>query len=123
MANEKNLKPVRSESEARELGKQGGIASGKARRKKKILRESLEALLDKNYNTSEGEISGADAIALKLMEQAMKGNVRAFTTIRDTIGQQPIQKIQKSEIDPEVAKEVESIIEQESDRVASKKSE
>ena len=35
MANEKNLKPVRSESEAREKGKKGGIASGKARLAKK----------------------------------------------------------------------------------------
>lgn len=31
MANEKNLKPPQSTSEARERGKKGGIASGKAR--------------------------------------------------------------------------------------------
>ena len=35
MANEQNLKPVRSEKEAREKGRKGGIASGKARREKK----------------------------------------------------------------------------------------
>ena len=31
MANEKNLKPVRSKSEARKKGKAGGIKSGKVR--------------------------------------------------------------------------------------------
>lgn len=34
-----NLRPVQSEAEARELGKKGGIASGKARRQKKTLKE------------------------------------------------------------------------------------
>ena len=37
MANEQNLRPVQSEAEARELGKKGGIASGKARRQRKTL--------------------------------------------------------------------------------------
>lgn len=43
--NEENLIPVRSESEAREKGGRGGKASGEARRKKKELRETMEALL------------------------------------------------------------------------------
>ena len=37
MANEQNLQPVRTEKEARELGRKGGIASGKARRQRKTL--------------------------------------------------------------------------------------
>ena len=37
MANEQNLRPVRNEKEARELGKKGGVASGIARRQKKTL--------------------------------------------------------------------------------------
>ena len=45
MANERNLNPVRSENEAREKGKKGGIASGEARRKKKTIRETLEMML------------------------------------------------------------------------------
>lgn len=35
MANEQNLKPIRSESEAREKGQKGGIESGKSRREAK----------------------------------------------------------------------------------------
>ena len=34
MANEDNLQVIRSEKEAREKGKKGGIASGEARRRK-----------------------------------------------------------------------------------------
>ena len=45
MTNETNLNPVRSEDEARRKGRAGGIASGKARREKKMMRETLDILL------------------------------------------------------------------------------
>ena len=38
LANEGNLKPVRTKSEARERGRNGGKASGEARRRKKTMR-------------------------------------------------------------------------------------
>lgn len=41
MANEKNLRPVRSKSEAREKGKKGGKASGVSRRRHKTLQETV----------------------------------------------------------------------------------
>ena len=44
--NEKNLKPIRTENEAREKGRNGGIASGKARREKKTIQKILADLLD-----------------------------------------------------------------------------
>jgi len=47
MANEENLRPVRSESEAREKGRAGGKASGVSRRKHKAIRELLLAELRK----------------------------------------------------------------------------
>lgn len=43
--NDQNLQPIRSTSEARERGRKGGIASGKARLRKKHGRELLRALL------------------------------------------------------------------------------
>ena len=48
MANEKNLIPYseRSENEARENGRKGGIASGESRRKRKLLKDSMNALLE-----------------------------------------------------------------------------
>lgn len=47
MPNEKNLIPMdqRSESEARELGKKGGIASGAARRRRRSLKEAADLYL------------------------------------------------------------------------------
>jgi hypothetical protein len=55
MANEKNLKPVRSESEAREKGKKGGIASGKARLAKKTAREYAIAALESVIKDKDGK--------------------------------------------------------------------
>lgn len=46
MANEQNLNPVRTEKEARERGRNGGVASGKARREKKTIQKILAEMLD-----------------------------------------------------------------------------
>ena len=45
MANEKNLRTPTT-NEAREIGRKGGIASGKARREKKTIQKILADLLD-----------------------------------------------------------------------------
>ena len=45
MANEKNLRTPTT-NEAREIGRKGGIASGKARREKKTIQKILAELLD-----------------------------------------------------------------------------
>ena len=50
--NEKNLKPIRTESEAREKGRNGGIASGKARREKKTVRKILSEMLETEIKDS-----------------------------------------------------------------------
>ena len=47
MANEKNLKPIRSTKEAREKGRKGGIASGQARREKRTLQKITSTILEK----------------------------------------------------------------------------
>ena len=114
MANEQNLKPFTSEQsreEAAKNGKKGGVASGKARRDKKNLRQALEMLLEKDFKDKAGNsMTGTEAITAKLFEQAMKGNVKAFETIRATVGQDPIQKIQVQEISQEIIDELEKIV-------------
>ena len=94
MANrEDNLRPSEyklSQDEA----KKGGIASGEARRRKRDLRLALEALLEKDYTDKHGNtMSGAEAIALKQLEKALKGDTKAFEVVRDTVGQKPIEKV------------------------------
>lgn len=55
--NEQNLTPQnrRTKSKQREIAKQGGIASGKARREKKAMRELLEDALAKVIKSKSGE--------------------------------------------------------------------
>lgn len=116
MANKENLKAPRSTAEARERGRKGGIASGKARAEKRDLRKALEILLEREYTDKNGnKISGTEAITAKLFEQAMKGNIRAFETIRDTVGQKPVEKVMFAEVEQGVIDEVErAVLENES---------
>lgn len=110
MANEQNLRPCEYKL-SREEAKKGGKASVEARRRKKDLRLALEMLLEKDYSDKNGNtVSGTEAISVKLFEQAMKGNVKAYETIRATVGQDPVQKIQVQEISQEVIDELEKIV-------------
>lgn len=89
MANEKNLKPIRSKSEAREKGKKGGKKSGEVRAQRKTLRDELLALLA----TKSEDKTMQEKISFSLIQEALNGNVKAFETIRDTIGEKPQDKL------------------------------
>lgn len=88
MANEQNLKPVRTKSEARERGKNGGIKSGEVRKQRKTLKEELLLLL------SEGQTQ--EKISLSLIQEALEGNTKAYEIIRDTIGEKPQDNVKIS---------------------------
>ena len=79
-----NLKPVQNTEEARERGRKGGIAS------KRALREYLEARLE----IMTGDVSTAEAITAALVDKALSGDMRAYETIRDTLGQNPRQMVE-----------------------------
>lgn len=92
MANEQNLKPAnkRTKSEHREIAKKGGVASGVARRKKANLKKAFETILQAEVASpnvkKQLEDLGFDstnemALAMVMMQKAMKGNVRAFEQI------------------------------------------
>lgn len=70
------------------------VAGGKARaaaiKKRKELREYLLALLDSDTNT--GDVAGDMCWAL--IQKALSGDVKAFETIRSTIGQDSPQKVE-----------------------------
>lgn len=89
MANKQNLR-VPSSEEARELGRKGGIASGKARRRKADLKRAFNTILKAdvaNENISKQlealgfEATNEMALAMIMMQKAMKGNVKAFEQI------------------------------------------
>lgn len=113
MANEQNLIPnsQRSAEEVRENQRRGGIASGEARRRKRDIRLALEALLEREYKGKGGEtLTGAEAIAVKQMEKALKGDTEAFKVVRDTAGQKPVDKVMIAEVSQDIIDEVEAAV-------------
>ena len=90
MANESNLKPVRSKEEARERGKAGGIKSGEVRRERKAFKEALLLALTTKKNDKTIQDIGIDA----LMERYMIGDLEAFKVVRDTVGEKPTDKVE-----------------------------
>ena len=110
MANKKNLKPGAHKLTLEEQSA-GGKASGKARAERRDLRKALEMLLEREYKDKSGNtLTGTEAITAKLFEQAMKGNIKAFETIRSTVGQDPVQKVMLAEVDQNVIDEVEKAV-------------
>lgn len=92
MANEQNLikNSERTPSERRENAKKAGVASGKARRKKANLKKAFETILQadvaspsvkKQLEDMGFETTNEMALAMVMMQKAMKGNVRAFEQI------------------------------------------
>ena len=87
----KNLekgKPFDANSE--EIARKAQVKSVEKRAERKKLKEYLElALTLKDTETGE---DNAMTITRSLINQAIKGNVQAYQTIRDTIGEKPTDK-------------------------------
>lgn len=87
--NDKNLEgrgfDSRTTEEQREIARQGGKASGKARKQKADMRKAVQAMLDGEYTSSEGQLTGAEAMAKKLFALALekdgKQNIAAMKLI------------------------------------------
>ena len=99
MANEKNLVPQteRSPSEAREMGRKGGIASGAARRRKKSLKQKMQLLLSlpaagndqaelAAMGVEPGDMDNEMVLIKALFLAAAEGDTKAFDRIQDVLG-------------------------------------
>lgn len=100
MANEQNLVPMerRSPSEAREMGRKGGEASGVSRRRKRSLKQAADLYLSKPVTDTETwnklSVDGIDpedidqqmAMIAGLTRKAIEGNPKAAAVIVDIIG-------------------------------------
>lgn len=101
----------RTTGEQQKIARKGGIASGKARREKKLMRETLDIILSmpmKNGKNADVEsirsfaalkgknISVQEAILIAQVQKAMKGDTKAAEYVRDTIGQKPGESIEMS---------------------------
>lgn len=110
MANEQNLVQNRTRKEAEELSRKGGIASGRARRQKRDLRESMRKILELDISprqkeqleelgiNSEGWSLG-DVINIMAVQTAMKGNVSAMAYCRDTAGYNPELQLREAQFE------------------------
>ena len=99
MANEQNLRPVQTKSEARERGSKGGKASGEARRRKRSLREAMQTMLA--LELSEKEINDLakkgydaetqlDALTAAALMSAKRGNSQAFANVMRLLGEETL---------------------------------
>ena len=99
MANEQNLVPIneRTKSEQREIASAGGKASGKARRRKKNLKQKMQLLLSlPAADNDQAELSamGVDpenmdnemVLVKALFLAAAEGDTKAFDRIQDVLG-------------------------------------
>ena len=95
MAGRENLisQNMRTKEEQRKIARQGGIASGKKRRDNRAMREVLKSLLEMPSSGIEG-VSNIEHVCLSMLDAAQAGNVKAAQFIRDTIGEQPVQKME-----------------------------
>lgn len=101
MPNEKNLIPMdqRSQSEARDLGQKGGIASGVSRRRKRSLKEAADLYLSlpvadrRTWNkiarrgVDPDDIDNQMAMIIGLTMAATAGDAKAAKVIVDLLGE------------------------------------
>ena len=99
-----NLNPVRTEGEAREKGRKGGIASGRKRAERKAIAETLDILLRLPMQNGKSKslervkaldkesIGKANAptgelLALAMLQKALKGDTKAMRMIMELLGE------------------------------------
>ena len=109
VANENNLVPFTSEQsheEAVKNGRKGGIASGEAKRNRKMLRDCIDYLLEREnalvLGADGNPMSGAEQLAYNLFAKALAEPdtakaAKAFEVLRDTAGQKPVDKVQTTQ--------------------------
>ena len=121
-----NLIPFneRTEEEQREIARQGGKASGEARRKRKAMREQAEMFLSMGLKDeklkSQLSALGIDedtqdyqiAMIVAMVNSAIKGNVNAFNSIREIVGERVVEVNMNTNVD-ERQREIEKLLENE----------
>lgn len=102
-----NLIPssMRTPEERRKIAVKAGKASGESRRKRRTAKEIARTILQTDLSAEQVEevldgardLIGDDASAYavmiaKMVQEGLRGNVQAFTAVRDTAGDKPTDK-------------------------------
>jgi hypothetical protein len=100
-----------TEEEHRKIAQKGGKASVKARREKKLMKQTLETLLQMTLNGKEAadldeikslddlkgkNITVSEAMMLVQVKHALSGDLAAASFIRDMVGEKPAEKLSVS---------------------------
>lgn len=139
VANEQNLKKFGTEKEPREAGRKGGVASGKARRRKRAMKDAAKLLLDmpvaqegiasqmKAMGIDERDLTNQMAVIISVFKEAMSGDIRAAEFLRDTIGENQEHVMRREEFeykkerDAGISQEIEDLDEIEEEIYGNKK--
>lgn len=126
MANEQNLKPYKkgelSSEEAKKRGSKGGKASVESRRKKKALLETAGAILSRDIpkdllptvekitgELTEDENTLFAATTAVMVKEALKGNTRAFNSLKDIVLQIEEKQAEREFEDDPLTKSLEEL--------------
>ena len=115
MANEKNLKPVRTTNEAKKRGSNGGKASVVARRKKRDMKAQMKLLLEmgidkqdkvrlKKLGLDEDDMTKQTLMLLAQMQEAINGNTNAAKFVATISGNMSMTEHEKERISIEKEK-------------------
>lgn len=111
--NSNNLIPQneRTKEEQREIARKGGIKSGEARKKKKLMKDQISLLLSlpfpdvkdktgkkirnmfKQLGIDDENIDNQMAMIIAMWQRALKGDYQAFNSLRDTVGEKPKDEV------------------------------
>ena len=99
--NTENLKPFTT-ANAKENGAKGGRASGESKRKRKQIRECLDELLEKK---SAGSDNNAMLVSTQIVNQAIRGNLRATRLLLQVTGELDHNKAEANDAERQAAYE------------------
>lgn len=117
MAGKDNLQPVKTKAEAKERGRNGGIASGKAKRQRKAMKEQMEMLLSlplkndkakakfKELGIETDDMDNQMALVVAMYQKALKGDTSAMNIVREITG----ERVQQISIDTNVDEKVKEL--------------
>jgi len=124
---QKDLIPVRTKEEAKERGRNGGLKSGKVRKKKKQVKDLLQTLLAAKANPKDIKKvqllypdltikTIEDILNLAMIREGTKGNVQAYNAVYNRIEGKAQQKTEVTGKDGgaiEISKEVKDLSDEE----------
>jgi hypothetical protein len=94
------------------VARQGGIASGKARREKADFKRQCQIWMETAVaKDQKGKaMTGADLMIAVAGKQIKNGSAKFWELMRDTAGYKPVDKVMVAEVEQETIDEVEAMV-------------